>query len=119
ADSVAELGDLYGGGGPVVVGPVAEILRGYQLSVGYTPGPVMALVTVLALAAGLVRRRRPNPVRPVCLLFLATGALVLLFADAFEFTWRYQLPALVLLPVAGVLGVTGMLHRSADEEVSF
>ena len=119
ADTVAQFGDRYGGGGPVVVRPVAEILRGYQLSVGYTPGPVVALAVLLALAAGVVRRRRPNPVRPVCLLFLGTGALVLLFADTFEFTWRYQLPALVLLPVAGVLGVTSMLHRSADDDASF
>jgi glycosyltransferase involved in cell wall biosynthesis len=39
---------------------------------------------------------------------------VLLTAAAFEFSWRYQLPGLVLLPMAGALGVTaftGPLRR--------
>jgi hypothetical protein len=27
-------------------------------------------------------------------------------SDAFQFSWRYQLPALVTLPPAGVLGLT-------------
>ena len=29
---------------------------------------------------------------------------MLLISDVFEFSWRYQLPALVMLPPAGVLG---------------
>ncbi|MER6878019.1 hypothetical protein ABT279_48520, partial [Amycolatopsis sp. NPDC000673] len=34
-------------------------------------------------------------------------AVAVMFASAvFEFSWRYQLPALVLLPVAGALGFT-------------
>ena len=31
---------------------------------------------------------------------------VLLASDLFEFSWRYQLPALVTLPPAGALGIT-------------
>ena len=30
--------------------------------------------------------------------------ILLLASDAYEFSWRYQLPALVLLPPAGILG---------------
>jgi hypothetical protein len=30
-------------------------------------------------------------------------------SDAFEFSWRYQLPAVVLLPLAGALGVTAQI----------
>jgi len=33
---------------------------------------------------------------------------VLLGADLYEFSWRYQLPALVTLPVAGAFGVTAL-----------
>jgi glycosyltransferase involved in cell wall biosynthesis len=37
--------------------------------------------------------------------------LVLLASDAFEFSWRYQLPGLVLIPAAGALGLTAMFWR--------
>jgi hypothetical protein len=33
---------------------------------------------------------------------------VLLGADLYEFSWRYQLPALITLPVAAALGVTAV-----------
>ena len=36
-----------------------------------------------------------------CLLVFGTAVAVLLASDAFEFSWRYQLPALVTLPPAG------------------
>jgi hypothetical protein len=39
---------------------------------------------------------------------------VLLTAAAFEFSWRYQLPVLVLLPMAGALGITAFSGRCAD-----
>jgi hypothetical protein len=40
-----------------------------------------------------------------CLLFFASAVCVLLVSDAFVFSWRYQLPALVTLVPAGVLGI--------------
>jgi hypothetical protein len=40
------------------------------------------------------------------LLMFMTAVSVLLTSDAFEFSWRYQLPALVTLAPAGALGVT-------------
>ena len=102
-DSVAQLGAQYGGGRPVVVVPLARGLRWYQLHLGYTPGPVLGLAALLALAGA---RRQP-----VAGLVLAAGVGVLASADVFEFTWRYQLPALVLLPAAGALGVTALFGR--------
>jgi hypothetical protein len=33
---------------------------------------------------------------------------LLLASDAFEFSWRYQLPALVTLPPAGALGIVAI-----------
>jgi hypothetical protein len=46
---------------------------------------------------------------------------VLLVPDVLEFSWRYQLPALVTLPPAGVLGFGTLLsgrrvHRESKTE---
>jgi glycosyltransferase involved in cell wall biosynthesis len=94
---------------------IAKLLRGYQLTVGYAPGPLLAV----ALAAGLLGgfgfgSARRSGIRAASLLVSGLGITVLLTAAAFEFSWRYQLPGLVLLPVAGALGVTaftGPLRR--------
>lgn len=94
---------------PAVVTPLARGLRWYQLHGGYTPGPALALAILVALA-GCVGARR-SPARAAAALYLATGALVLLAADAFEFSWRYQLPGYVVLPAAGVLGLTALSRR--------
>jgi hypothetical protein len=108
-EAIALLGQRYGGGAPVVVVPVAAFLRAYQLKVGYTPGPLLGLAALLALlaAAGLGRARR-SPARLPCLLYLTGGLVVLGAADLFEFSWRYQLPGLVLLPAAGALAITAL-----------
>ena len=71
--------------------------------------------SVLALA----RRRgsdreRSHGLALACLLFTATAATILLAPDVFEFSWRYQLPAIVTLPAAGVLGVAGWLGRRQE-----
>ena len=47
-----------------------------------------------------------------CLLTFTTAAAVLLTSDFFEFSWRYQLPALVSLAPAGVLGIAVIFSRS-------
>jgi len=110
------------GGQATVVRPLAGFLRGYQLHGGYPPGPLLALATVAGLfgtlavgALAFARRRRPGPVAErraaqqqlalACLLVFGAAVAVLLASDAFEFSWRYQLPALVTLPPAGALGI--------------
>ena len=96
-----------GGGAPTAVRPLAVFLRDYQLHGGYTPGPFLLLSLLLGLAGTALGRRRGNlPAVPACLLVTVTGVAVLLGADMYEFSWRYQLPALVTLPAAGALGVT-------------
>lgn len=99
---------------PVVNQPLATFLRAYQTSVGYTPGPVLA-IALLAAAAGIAapRSRRPD-LRAACLLSGGLAVTLLGTAALVEFSWRYQLPALVLLPLAGVLGITAW-QRPADE----
>ncbi|HEV2375966.1 MAG TPA: hypothetical protein VGS19_27835 [Streptosporangiaceae bacterium] len=106
-------------GGPVRVDrPVAAFLRSYQLGGGYTPGPLLALLALAALAgsvAALTRRARDTAADPrtrqlarACLLSTVTAAVVLLSPDLYEFSWRYQLPAVVTLVPAGVLGAAAL-----------
>ena len=110
-------------GGPAQVDrPVAAFLRSYQLDGGFTPGPLLALCVLagltgsaLVLARG-ARGARSRQLARACLLFTATAAVVLLVPDAFEFSWRYQLPALITLPPAGVLGLSAVFrYRQRDQ----
>jgi hypothetical protein len=106
----------FGGGAPAVWRPVAAFLRAYQLHGGYTPGPLLALFTLAGLtgsAAALLRRRLDPGTRQLalgCLLCFLSGACVILVSDLFEFSWRYQLPALVTLVPAGVLGISVLIR---------
>jgi hypothetical protein len=101
----------FGGGAPAVWRPGAAFLRSYQLGGGYPPGPLLALFALAGVAgsAAVVRRRASPATRQLtlaCLLFTLCAAAVLLVSDLFEFSWRYQLPALVTLVPAGVLGLS-------------
>ena len=99
----------YGGGSPHVVEPLAVFLRGYQLSVGDVPGSILgvAFIAGLLVAAGVGRARRSG-LRAACFLPTLCGLSVLLAADLFLFSWRYQLPALVLAPLSGALALTAL-----------
>jgi len=107
-----------GGGDLVAVKPIAAVLRDYQLHGGCTPGPLYAL----ALAAGLggslsgLRRRRTlraadKELAAACALVTLSAVVLLAGSDALEFSWRYQLPAVILLPLAGALGFTAVAAR--------
>jgi hypothetical protein len=101
----------FGGGTPTVWRPVAAFLHDYQLDGGYTPGPLLLLFTITGLAgsAVLLVRRRPAHVREralACLLMTGSAVFLLLVSDLFVYSWRYQLPALVTLVPAGVLGLS-------------
>jgi len=109
------------GGRPAVWRPVAAFLRSYQLHGGCTPGPLFAVCALAGLAgSAAVLRRRQDPAARIlalgCLLCFGSGASVLLVSDLFEFSWRYQLPALVTLVPAGALGISvvaGALRKPA------
>jgi hypothetical protein len=114
-----------GGGYARVYRPATQALRTYQLHGGYTPGPVY-LVALLAGIAGIATFRRRGRGRGrerggpgtlegqglalACLLITGSAVAVLLGADLYEFSWRYQLPALITLPVAGALGATAVVR---------
>jgi hypothetical protein len=113
---VAEQGQHYGGGDPVTIRPLATFLRDYQLYGGYTPGPLLAVMTAAGAVGSLFafrRRLRPGERAAAAGALLATlsAVAVVLSSDVFEFSWRYQLPVLVTLPLAGVLGGTLVAAR--------
>jgi hypothetical protein len=107
--------DAAYGGNAHVWKPGAAFLRRYQLYGGYTPGPLLLLCVLAGLAGSLTifRRRASAAQRQLALGavgFLSTGVVVLLMSDLFEFSWRYQIPALVTLPPAGAFGIAAMLR---------
>ena len=104
------------GGRAHVDRPIAAFLRSYQLDGGYTPGPLLALCALAGLGGSvlaLIRRRRSDgAATSAILLFTATAAALLLLPDVYEFTWRYQLPALITLPPAGALAASALIARN-------
>ena len=107
--------DRFGGGKPAVWRPAAAFLRSYQLDGGYTPGPLLALFGLAGLTgSAFVLRRRADPalrqLALASLLFFGAAVSVTLVSDLFVFSWRYQLPALVTLVPAGVLGISVVIR---------
>lgn len=103
------------GGKPSVDVPIARFLRSYQIHGGYTPGPLLLLCVITALIGSvlLALRRRITPaIRDLgvaCITIFVAALGVLGISDAFEFSWRYQLPGLVTLPAAGALGIAAIM----------
>jgi hypothetical protein len=107
---LTRLAHAHGSGGDLIaVQPAASWLRAYQLGGGYTAGPLYAAFGVAGVAGAVAGRRRTELAVP-CLLVTLAAVVVLLSSDAFEFSWRYQLPAVVMLPLAGMLGVTALIR---------
>jgi hypothetical protein len=103
------------GGATQVWTPGAKFLRSYQLGGGYTPGPFFLFCTIIGLAGSLVLlRRRASEARRqltlACMLFFVSAVSVLLMSDLFEYSWRYELPAIVTLPPAGMLGLAVLIR---------
>jgi hypothetical protein len=102
--------------------PIASFLRAYQLHGGYTPGPLLALFGLAGLAGSLLLliRRLDDRTRQLalgCLLFTATAVAILLSPDVYEFSWRYELPAVVTLVPAGLLGIwaVGTMRKAREK----
>jgi hypothetical protein len=84
--------------------PFADAMVIYQ-HVGYLPGPLLLGCLILGLLGGLgVAKARDRWARSMCLLLTLSGTILLLVPDlTAEFIWRYQLPALILLPAGAAL----------------
>jgi hypothetical protein len=110
----AERASAAGGQGtPRASTGLATVLRDYQLHGGSTPGPVLGIAALLAVAACCAwsRRVRSSGLRPLCLLIAASGLFLLLASDVFEYSLRYQLPGIILLPAAGAVGFSALTWR--------
>ncbi len=109
--------ERYDGMRPTVQPQLAWFLRAYQFHGGYTPGPALAIAGLLGVAGVF---RRSGRLRSAALLATGSAVLLLVGTDAFEFSWRYQLPGLVLFPVAGAIGLTALLRgrRSSNRQSS-
>jgi hypothetical protein len=110
------------GGDLVAVRQAAAILRGYQLGGGFTPGPLYAAFLAAGTLGAVLGRRSRAPAGSLapagglagaCGLVTLAAVILLVSSDAFEFSWRYQLPAVTMLPLAGVLGLTVLTTRLA------
>ena len=79
-----------------------------------------AMIAGLAGICGLGGPRHEHTaLASACLLMTTMAVAILIVSDAYEFSWRYQLPALVLLPQAGVLGAAAITARVKFEIVSW
>ena len=117
--NAAETLSEHGGGGPSVLHPLTTFLRDYQLTVGFVPGPVLAGLFLLGLAGGVgVGRARRSGLRAACLLPTVAGLVLLLGADVFEFSWRYQLPALALVPIGAGLAVVALTRGGEPDRAA-
>jgi len=102
------------GGKAKVNHTLASFLRSYQLNGGFTPGPLLLAFTIAGLIGSLlalVRKWNSPRGRQLALAsgFLFAAAVgLLLVADLYVFSWRYQLMALITLPPAGVLGFAAL-----------
>jgi hypothetical protein len=94
--------------------PGQRALAAYQ-RVAYTPGPLLlaALLLALAGAAAGTAPRRARRLRAETLTLVTAGLLLPLTAAMTSmFDYRYLLPALPLLPAAGVLGASVLTARA-------
>jgi hypothetical protein len=91
---------------------IARWLRRYQ-DVVTTPGPLVALATLLGILGAFGRRKLAGRSLRVESALLATSGLALLVTPVATiiFDYRYLVPALPLLPAAGVVGAMSFPHR--------
>jgi hypothetical protein len=104
----------HGGDLPSVDQPGASWLASYGEKV-YLWGPALLALLLLAVAALFAGGRRDGPRRSVVALLLMAGAGLAVAPDVTaEFVWRYQLPAVLLIPMAAALGWTRLRSRRQD-----
>lgn len=100
---------------PHVVTPLTTFLRAYQVDFhGYTPGTLLGVAGLFGIAGVFKRRRNGQSLRGESLLTVGMALVLLGGAAGFEFSWRYQLPGLVFLPLAGAIGFTALTSRERD-----
>jgi hypothetical protein len=91
---------------------LASFLRMYQ-RFGYTPGPLLGLGLLVSLVAALgVGRAGRSGLRSAAFLFSGLAlALGLGTIAVVPFSWRHQLPQLILLPPAAAVAITALTRK--------
>jgi len=75
------------------------------------------MVAALGVVVGVAGARRRGELRVAAWTFLALGLVVLVTAAmSSTFSWRYQLPQLVLLAPAGALALAALPTTGADPD---
>lgn len=100
----------YGGSGPNVKEEPATFLHAYQ-SLVYSRGPILALGIVAPVLSVALGRPRTRGLSAPSLLISVAAVTLLLASASFAFSWRYQLPAVPLLPWAAAFGLLAVLPR--------
>jgi 4-amino-4-deoxy-L-arabinose transferase-like glycosyltransferase len=101
----------HGGDLPSVHQPGASWLASYGTWV-YLWGPALLALFLLAIAALFVPGRERRGRRSVIALLLMVGGGLMVAPDVTaEFVWRYQLPAILLVPMAAALAWTRLWSR--------
>jgi hypothetical protein len=97
--------------------PFADAIVQYQ-RVGYLTGPLLLACLLLGLAGAVgLGRARASGLRSMCALMTLAGmGLILLPAFTANFIWRYQLPALALIPAGAALAFTALRGSRAALE---
>jgi hypothetical protein len=97
----------HGGEQPHSVQPFADLLAMYGFVV-YLWGPLLLLLILVAVAGLVLPRPSGAPrTRPLVLLALLIGVgLLIAPVVTAQFVWRYQLPAVVLVPLAAAAALT-------------
>jgi hypothetical protein len=105
----------YGGEEPRSRHPLADWLDAYGHAV-YVHGPLLLAMLLLALAGLVLRRPGAPATRPLLFLTTAIGTgLMVVPAVSAEFTWRYQLPAVVFVPMGAALAWTRLRARPRQD----
>ena len=112
ADATSAISTYFGG--PPLSANIGldRFLRDYQ-KVVYTWGPLLAVAQVLGLLAIVgIGKARGSGRRAECLVLWSSGVVLFFFTVAsFEFSFRYLLPTLTVIPPAGVLAMAMIWPR--------
>ena len=94
---------------PVIAGGLASFVRGYQAMM-FPDGPIFAVLLLLGLAAPFLMWRRPGGKESALIVAIAIVLLAVPLMTTM-FDYRYFLPAIPFLGLAGAFGLSAIWTR--------
>lgn len=101
---------LYDDSAPVIAAGPASLLRGYQ-GLMFPDGPFFAVMLILGLAGAWLLIGRPSG-GPVALIVVIAIALLVVPIMTAMFDYRYFLPAIPFISLAGAFGAHAIWERA-------